>query len=343
MKVAVVQNQKHNGVICRFGVPCKETYGQKTVQAVVAALREGGHEVLLCGGDKSLLGTLEEFMPAGLDGRPTGMVFNMAYGIQGECRYTHVPAMLEMAGIPYTGSSPLGHALALDKVVTKDLIRAAGIPTPNYRVMDGTEAGCEDLRFPVIVKPRHESTSFGLRLVHDPRELPEAVRTVAGEFGQTALVEEYVEGREVCVALLGNGQPELLPIVEQDFGDRSVRILTWEDKYHKSPVEARKICPAALGAGLAERIRKISLHTFRAVHCRDYGRVDLRIDRHGQPWVLEINSMASLGAGGSYVLAAAAAGYTFEALVNRILDVAHIRYFAGAAVPSAEQALCPLA
>ena len=100
----------------------------------------------------------------GVDGRPTGLAFNMAYGIQGECRYTHGPALLETAGIPYTGSGPFGHALALDKVVTKTLMIAAGIPTPRYAVLGDGSYDDGGLRYPLVVKPRHESTSFGLAL-----------------------------------------------------------------------------------------------------------------------------------------------------------------------------------
>ena len=128
MKVAVVHNRDNSGVINHFGQICPEKYGEKAINAVVGALQRAGHDVLLCEGDTTLFQALDEFMPTGPECEPTGMVFNMAYGIQGNCRYTHVPAMLEMAGVPYTGSDPLGHALALDKVITKDLLRQAGDP-----------------------------------------------------------------------------------------------------------------------------------------------------------------------------------------------------------------------
>ena len=331
MKIAIVQNRALTGVINAFGQKCPEKYGAKAVQDVVRALAENGHAALVCEGDKNLLGALENFMPPETDGQPGGMVFNMAYGIQGECRYAHVPAILEMAGVPYTGSSPLGHALALDKVITKDLIRAAGVPTPNYQVMNRFEHEAFGLRFPVVVKPRHESTSFGLQLAFDPYQLKEAVSLITEQYQQDALVEEYIEGREVCVALLGNNDMEFLPLVEQDFGDRGTRIVTWEDKAHKAAVEPHKVCPARVSEELAEKLMKISLSTFRSCHCRDYARVDIRIDDDRNPYVLEINSMASLGSTGSYVLAAGTAGYSFAALVNRILDVAHTRYFGTAA------------
>jgi D-alanine-D-alanine ligase len=197
-----------------------------------------------------------------------------------------------------------------------------------------------------MVKPRHESTSYGLRLVRDRRELDQAVTRVASEYEQEALVEEFIEGREICVGILGNGAAEILPLVELDFSDRDLRALTWEDKYHKRDDEPDKICPANVEPKLAAYLREISLSTFHACQCKDYSRVDIRIDSAGRPFVLEINSMASLGQGGSYVLAARQAGYDFPALVQRILDVAHERYFGkptatgGAAASSSVKAGC---
>ncbi|MET2833105.1 D-alanine--D-alanine ligase family protein [Mesorhizobium shangrilense] len=336
MRVAVVWNHDHTGVINRFGQVCPEDDDREAVEGVAAALREGGHETLLCEGDKGLLATLERFMPPDPQARPSGIVFNMAYGVQGECRYTHVPAMLEMAGVPYTGSSPLGHGLALDKVLTKRLIRDRGVPTPNFRVMRRGTESTGDLRFPVVVKPRHESASVGLQLVHEPAQLRQAVEMIVTQYAQDSLVEEYIEGREIYVALLGNGEIEVFPLVERDFGDRKRRLFTWEDK-HMAIGAPQAICPAQIGSKLAAMLRDISVATFRACQCRDYARIDLRIDRSGQPFVLEINSMAGLGMSTAYVLAATTAGHSFSSLVNRILDVAHTRYF-GIGIPKAERA-----
>lgn len=327
MKVAIVRNRETEGVINRFGQVCPEVYGEGTVQKVVSSLRESGYEVAVFEGDKRLLAELEEFMPPDTDAQPTGIVFNMAYGIQGECRYTHVPAMLEMAGVPYTGSSPFGHALALDKVVTKILMRDAGVPTPRYRVMSCADDGADGLRFPLVIKPRHESTSYGLHLVYNDQELAQAVASVVEEYQQEALVEEYIDGREFCVGMLGNDEMEFLPLVESDFGGRGNRLVTWADKFMQSDCEPEKICPARVSENLAAKLREISLATFRACHLKDFARADIRVDADDKPYVLEINSMASLGGTGSYVLAAQRAGYDFAAMINRIVDVAHRRYF----------------
>ena len=334
MKVAVVRNRDNNGIVSRFGQPCPEVYGRATVQKVIDAVRASGHTVAFFEGDKQLIANLEQFMPPDpRTGQPGGMVFNMSYGIQGDSRYSHVPALLEMAGIPYTGSSPLGHALGLDKVVTKILMRDAGVPTPNYCVMSRPGRQVDGLRFPLVVKPRHESTSYGLHFVRDQQELEQAVLDVVTQYQQEALVEEYIDGREVCVGLLGNDRVEFLPIVELDFDGREPRAMTWADKYHKSADEPTKICPAPVSEELAERLYELSLATFRACRCKDYARVDIRIDSSGNPFVLEINTMASLGTGGSFVLAATKAGYSFQSLICRTLDIAHQRYFGTPAPP----------
>jgi D-alanine-D-alanine ligase len=328
MNIAVVRNQTREGVISDFGPRCPERYGPRTVRQVVTALEAGGHSVALLEGDKTLLAALEEFAPADpVTRQPTALVLNMAYGIQGDARYTHVPAMLELAGIPYTGASPLGHGISLDKAVTKRLLHAAGLPTPPFVLMDAPEDPPATLRYPLIVKPRRESTSYGLALVHDRDELGNAVQSVVSRYGQAALVEQYIDGREVCVALLGNDQPSALPAVELAFDDRALRLMTYDDKYHRRADEPRKLCPAPLTTAMRTTIEEIAVSTFECCHARDYARVDIRIDANGTPWVLELNSMASLGAGGSYVRAAHAAGYTFDSLVNRIVDVAHQRYF----------------
>lgn len=328
MRIAVVRNCDKEGIINDMGRRSPETYGKRAVQSVVDALCADGHSVVCLEGDKRLIAGLEEFMPPGPERNlPGGMVFNMSYGIQGESRYTHVPGMLEMAGIPYTGSSPLGHALALDKITAKSLMRDACVPTPNWRVMSSPDHGADGLNFPLIVKPRNESTSYGLRCVRNEKELAEAVLAVLTDFQQEALVEEYIAGREVCVGLLGNDDVEFLPTAELDFNGRQLHTLTCADKYHQSQDEPTKICPASIDDELAAELREISLATFRACHCKDYARVDIRINPAGNPFVLEINSMASLGAGGTFVLAARKAGYSFDSLISRIVDITHERYF----------------
>ena len=328
MRIAVVLNHDKEGIVNSLGRPCRETYGKRSVQNVVDALSADGHIVACFEGDKRLIAALEEFMPPDGERRLSdGMVFNMSYGIQGESRYAHVPGMLEMAGFPYTGSSPLGHALALDKATAKSLMRDACVPTPDWRLMGSPDEPLGGLDFPLIVKPRNESTSYGLHCVRNSTELAAAVSAIVTDFQQEALVEQYVPGREVCVGLLGNENVEVLPPVELDFRGRQLHTLTRADKYHKSVDEPKRICPASMDEDLLGELREMSLTTFGACRCKDYARVDIRIDPSGNPFVLEINSMASLGPGGAFVLAASSAGYSFETLVLRIVEIAHERYF----------------
>ena len=321
MRIAVVRNQPTDEVIFRSAKPCPERYGRRTIRAVVEALEQSGHVVSEVAGGTTMLAELDAFLGSDAPDRANTLVMNMAYGIQGDSRYTHVPAMLEMAGVPYTGAGPLGHAVSLDKVVAKALMADAGIPTPRSRVMSSGSDGA-GLAFPLVVKPRHESTSYGLRLVRDAGELGLAVEAIVATYRQEALVEEYVDGREVCVGLLGNDPPEILPPVELDFGGRPLRIMTWDDKYHRRADEPAKICPAPLTRRLRDEVRRLALATFEACHARDYARVDIRIDASGRPFVLEINSMASLGMNGSFVHAAREAGMSHRDLVARIIEVA---------------------
>ncbi|MDI3567165.1 hypothetical protein [Bradyrhizobium sp. Arg816] len=139
--------------------------------------------------------------------------------------------------------------------------------------------------------------------------------------------------------LLGNEEIEGLPLVEHDFGDRKTGFITWEDKRHIAGAEPPKMCPTKVGNALETKLRDISVATFRACMCRDYARVDLRIDRSGQAFVLEINPEPPLNMGASYFLAATTAGYTFSGMINRVLDVAQRRYF-GVGNPKAGMRNC---
>ncbi len=327
MKIAVVYNRESRAVINLFGVPNREKYSLGTIRAITGALRKGGHQVKSFEGDKNLIQRLEDFMPSVIAGERPGLVFNLSYGIQGKARYTHVPGMLEMLGVPYVGSSPDTHALALDKVVTKMILRQKGLPTPNFDVLENPESELvEDVRYPLIVKPKNEAVSYGLRVVRDPAELCEGVRAIYEKFGQPTLVEEFIEGREVSVGLLGNNPPTPMPPVALEFGEGE-QIYTHEDKLHISDRVIQLVCPALLPEEAAQRVQSLAVKAFAALGCSDFARVDFRLDREGEPYILEVNSMASLGKGGSFVFAAARLGLDYDALVNRIVDVTSRRYF----------------
>lgn len=324
MKVAIIYNRDITGVINKFGIQNKEFYSEENVNLVAKCLEKNGHNTRIIDGNMYVIERLQNFMPQTIEGEQMGMVFNMAYGIQGESRYTHLPSMLEMLGIPYVGSTPSGHAVALDKVMTKVVWQNKGLPTPEFWVFNSGDDDLSKVKYPVIVKPKMESVSFGLKVVYEDKELKEAIQFIVDEYQQQALVEQFIPGREFAVGLLGNSPVEAFPVLEIDLEGDPNGIQTEE---HKRTTPRQKICPANIPTELAEKMIEYSKQAFQALELRDFGRVDIRLDENNNIYLLEINSMASLGQTGSYVAAAKVAGYGFSALVNKILDVASVRYF----------------
>jgi D-alanine-D-alanine ligase len=327
MKVAIVYNRDSKNVINLFGVPNRERIGLATIKRIAEGLRKGGHQVKALEGDKDLIDRLEEFMPRVLSGERPGMVFNLSYGIQGQARYTHVPGILEMVGIPYVGSGPLAHSLALDKVVAKMIFKQNGLPTPDFAVLDAPGFEAPELEYPLIVKPKNEAVSFGLRIINGEEELREAAELIFRTYQQPVLAEQFIEGREINIGLLGNNPPETLPPVELVFSCEGPPVYTYEDKTGMSGREIEFRCPAPLDGKVIEKAQDLTRRAFNALGCYDCARVDMRLDKENKLYILEVNSLPSLGEHGSYPLAAEKAGLDFAALVNRLIEVASARYF----------------
>jgi len=327
MKVAVVYNRESANVINLFGLPNREKIGRKTINRLVNALKASGHQVIALEGDKDLIDRLEEFMPRVVQGERPGLVFNVSYGIQGQARYTHVPSILEMIGIPYVASGPLAHSLALDKVVTKMILRQHGLPTPDFAVLQTPDAPVPELTYPLIVKPKNEAVSFGLKVVQNEEELRSAAEVIYDEFRQAVLVEQYIQGKEINVGILGNDPPEAFPPVQLDFGTDGPAIYTYEDKTGRSGRKISHICPAPLDKDLLDYAKRIARDAFTALGCSDCARVDMRLDDTGSLYILEVNSLPSLGEHGSYLVGAAAVGLDFTAFIARLIEVASARYF----------------
>lgn len=327
MKVAVVYNRESRSVINLFGAPNQEKIGLQTIKRLSDALKKGGHQVVAIEGDKDLVDRLEEFMPQVVKGERPGMVFNVSYGIQGQARYTHVPSILEMVGIPYVASGPLAHSLALDKVVTKMILRQNNISTPDFTVLNSPDDEVPELTYPMIVKPKSEAVSFGLKVVYNKKELEKAAGVIFEKYNQPVLVEQYIDGREVNVGLLGNNPPEILPPVELVFSKDGPQIYTYEDKTGRSGRTMEYACPAPIGDELLETARTLAAKAFNALGCYDCARVDMRLDKKGSLYILEVNSLPSLGEHGSYTIGAQHVGLDFTALANRLVEVASARYF----------------
>jgi D-alanine-D-alanine ligase len=336
MKIAIIYNRDSANVINLFGLPNREKIGLKTVKRISDSLKKGKHLVRAFEGDKDLIDKLEDFMPRVLKGERPGMAFNLSYGIQGQARYTHVPGILEMVGIPYIGSGPLAHSLALDKVVAKIIFRQNGLPTPDFAVLDMPGFDMADMKFPLIVKPKNEAVSFGLKIVNNEKELREGADVIFEKFSQPVLAEQYIAGREINVGLLGNNPPETLPPVELVFGGDGPPVYTYEDKTRRSGREIEFLCPAPIDKKLADHAQDLARRAFNTLGCYDCARVDMRLDNQGNLYILEVNSLPSMGEHGSYTLAAESAGLDFTALVNRLVDVASARYFGTPSPPQIE-------
>jgi len=308
---------------------------ESTVNAIAEALKRAGCSVLPIEADENAYGTLRNTRP--------DIVFNIAEGLRGESRESHVPVILEMLGIPYTGSGPLTLAIALDKMLTQEILHYKGVLTPRHQVLTAPEYRLSPrLRFPLIVKPIHEGSSKGIRndsVVSNEGKLREKVAYIVKNYEQPALVEEFIDGREFTVGLLGNKNPMVLPIVEITFEglpDGANKIYSYEAKWiwdtPEKPLDMFQ-CPAQVPRELSERIGRVALRVFRILGCRDVCRIDVRVDESGTPYILEVNPLPGMipdpRAHSCLPEAARAAGFTYDQLICTILYHALERYGMG--------------
>jgi len=259
------------------------------------------------------------------------VVFNLGEGIEGrlfeEARITWA---LEAMGYRFTGSGGDAMARSINKVLAKTLLAQAGIPTPSWRVVRGPDEVTGDFRFPAIVKPVAEDASLGIgngAVVHDMDTLRARVAHILTVYRQAALVEQFIVGRECNVSVWGD-PPEVLPLAEIDFSafpDPYERIVSFAAKwdtasfaYNHTPV----VCPAPLSDELGSRIRDLALAAWETIGCRGYARVDMRVDEHDCPFVIEVNCNPDLSSDAGFFRAAQAAGYDYAAMARKILDLA---------------------
>lgn len=295
---------------------------EDTIGIIEAALRAGGHEVVRIGNAAQLL--------AQLDRLQVDIVFNLTEGYSGRNRESQAPILLEMMGIPFVGADGLTLGLTLDKVMAKKILISEGIPTPRFfEAKDAEDLREPPLPFPLIVKPRCEGSSKGLSAasrVRDFASLQRQVAWVAATYRQPALVEEFISGTEFTVAILGNDPPEPQPVVQvqldgtTELGDR---FYTFDDL--KSDTAVQYLCPAPAPAAVAARVREAAVRAYQAVECRDFGRVDVRVDAQGHPYVLEINPLPSLSTEDAFMSVARARGISYADILNEILDHALVR------------------
>lgn len=285
-----------------------------TGRAILAALKEKGyHAVGIDLDPRKLVEQLEQ--------EKIEVVFNAIHGLYGEDGL--LQGMLEMVGIPYTGSGVLASAMAMDKTVSKRLFMSAGIPTPRSRLYSKLDVDLavltkeiqEVFGTPVVVKAAAQGSSIGVIIVEDTADIEGAV-TEAFKYSGHIVVEEFIKGKELTVSILGSEEPKALPIIE--IVPQSGRY-DYTSKYTKGATEY--IVPARLDAKVAEHIQQIALDAYKLLGCRGIGRVDVMLSDDNQPYVLEINTIPGMTATSLVPKAAAAVGISFAELCEQILQM----------------------
>ncbi|UQA55378.1 D-alanine--D-alanine ligase family protein [Polyangium aurulentum] len=260
-----------------------------TIQAIANAIESYGHTVVPLEAKPDLPHQLMAARP--------DVVFNIAEGLRGRGRESQVPALCELLGIPYSGSDPTTLSLCLDKGLTKQILRAAGIDTPDWQVLTTGREKMKPFRYPVIVKPNAEGTSKGITsasVVNDEPSARAAAKLLLERYGQPALVEEYIVGREFTVGLLGERRPKVLPPMEVVFIEKKEHpVYGYEEKQYGTS-RVRFECPAQLTAAEVKRLDKVARDTFTALGCRDVARIDLRMTKDGTVFVIECNPLPGL-------------------------------------------------
>src|SRR6266513_6053212 len=304
-----------------------------TIAAVETALSKLGKVVRL--------EATEEF-PERLRTIRPDIVFNIAEGFHGVNRESHVPAICEFFGIPYSGSDPFTLTLCLDKAKTKETLAIHGIPTPRFAVVEHVgdlQERTADLKLPLFIKPVHEGSSKGItdgNLCWDRDHLLRQTKFLLENYRQPVLVEEYLPGKEFTCGVLGNGdEATVLPIVGMNFESLpkgALPIYSYDAKFvwdgPESPIDIFQ-CPARITSELHASIERVTLDAFRVLGCRDWARIDVRLDAAGNPNVLEVNPLPGIlpdpADNSCLPKAARAAGIGYEELIQSCLKYAAAR------------------
>lgn len=347
LKVALLANSKANAPKAD-GDPedrWADLDSPKTIHNLVEAIKAGGHECEFLEGDVTLINSLQKYKP--------DICFNICEGHFGDGREAQVPAILEMMQIPYTGSKVMTLALALDKSMTKRILHWHELPTPYFQTFERVDEPLQDdMKFPLFVKPSREGTGMGISaksIVRNETEMREQIVIVMEKYKQPALVETYIEGREVTVGMVGNllgpvarrmpHDPDLprvqaglhfFPPMEVDLSPYFETDVVYSNRLKVDLADQLNyLCPAPLDNDMVDELNWLAAAAFRVTGALDVSRVDFRLDVHDnwKPYILEINPLPGLSVGISdIVIEAEADGISHTGLVNMILDTALVRY-----------------
>lgn len=348
MRVALLANLKKNAPTWTGISPDRwdDLDSEETIQAITTALESGGHRVTFLEGNLTLVDTLPRVKP--------DICFNICEGHYGDGREAQVPGILEMLRIPYTGSQVLTLALALDKPMTKRVLSYHGLSTPAFQVFERVNEPVDpDLHFPLFVKPSREGTGMGIsadNVVRDEEQLRAQLQVQFERYDQPILAEQYIEGREVTVGVIGNlKMPVAWRVPVDEEAPRILRGLHFfpplevdmalyppeEGGIYTSRIKVEMahdfhyLCPAPLSEELKSELQWLAAAVFRVTGCLDVARVDFRLQAHDsdKPYILEVNPLPGLNPGYSDLCVEACAdGWTYEELINKIVDLAAERY-----------------
>jgi len=325
MKVALICNTRQSNK--EFEV---EYDPPDTIKKIMQGIERSGHEALFIEANEDAYPKLVKLKP--------DLVFNRAEGIRGESRESQIPAFLEMLGIPYVGSNILTTATCLDKAMAKTVISFHKISTPRFQVLaNNSDRLNSELVFPLILKPIHEGSSIGINednVVWNEDSLRKKASNMLKKYEEPILVEEFIEGRELSVGLLGNDKPQVLPILEVDFSKFPKELATVYGQKAKTLFDssANYICPAKLSQYKREEIEDMSIRCFNVLNCRDFARIDFRMNKSGRLYVLEVNPLPGLDYDEGkdelsfYPIMAKASGLSYSEMVRKILNAAVKRY-----------------
>lgn len=329
MKIGLTYDLKESITAVRGGPDdaLEEYDSLETVEAIAKAIWAMSHPVVRLGGGPDLMANLAR--------EKVDLVFNIAEGLGTyRSRESQVPSILEMLDVPYSGSDPVCLGICLDKPLAKQLVSAAGISTPRWTAIRGVrqlqETDWDNFPLPAFIKPAYEGSSKGVRMAsraESPEQVLQIAASILEQYRQPAIVEEFIAGDEVTVGLVGNSPPQIvgvmriIPKTRRDFFVYSLEVKRdWE-----SLVEYE--CPARLDADTLDRIRDSCLAAFEVLGCRDFARLDFRIDAQGTPYFLEINPLPGLNpVSGDLSIMAGKMGWSYDGLISSILDAALNRY-----------------
>ena len=265
------------------------------------------------------------------------IIFNLCEGFGWDSTMEHnIAGIFELLNIKFTGSGSFTLASCLNKGRTKEVLTFYGIRTPNFQTLFSPHNKIKkELTLPLIIKPLMEDASVGIRnnsVIYEASEIEKMVSLFFERYKKSALVEEYIDGREFNVAIMGNSELEVLPVSEIDFSGlpkEMNRICTYESKWDYESIAFRRtppVCPAKIDSGLEEEIKEVAIKTYRAMECSDYARVDMRLSNDGKLYVLEANPNPDLSTDAGFSNIAKASGMSYETLILKILEIALMRY-----------------